>query len=67
MNDVVNKPNHYMLFSDMEAIDVIRTLLTEDEFRGYLRGNVLKYRLRAGKKGDTSEDIMKALRYEGWL
>ena len=65
--DIVNKPNHYKLFGTVEVIDMIKELLTEEEFRGYLCGNVLKYRLRAGKKGDAAEDIAKALRYEAWL
>jgi len=49
------------------VIDAIKELLTEEEFRGYLKGNVLKYRLRAGKKDDVEQDIAKAMRYEAWL
>lgn len=65
--DVVNRPNHYQLFGNLEVIDAIRELLTPEEFRGYLKGNVLKYRLRAGKKDNVEQDIKKALKYEGWL
>ena len=61
--DVVKKPSHYQLF-DSEAIDYIRSCLTDGEFKGYLKGNGLKYRLRAGKKDDTEQDIRKALEYE---
>ena len=64
--DVVNEPNHYMI-ADIEAIDIIHSTLTDEAFAGYLMGNVLKYRLRAGKKGDTEQDIAKALKYEAWL
>ena len=60
MNDAVNHPRHYKLFPDMEAIDVIEAALTPEEFRGYLKGSCLKYRLRAGSKNDTQEDIAKA-------
>jgi hypothetical protein len=62
-NDPVKRPNHYML-CDMEAIDVIKASLTTEEYKGYLKGNMLKYRLRAGKKDDTQQDIRKALEYE---
>ena len=63
VEDVVNKPKHYQFF-DMEAIEVIRNSLTEEEFRGYCKGNGLKYRLRAGKKDATEQEIAKAEKYE---
>ena len=67
-DDAVNSPRHYMLFPDMEAVDAIVELLTPEEFVGYCKGNILKYRLRAGKKGDSViEDIKKAGVYERWL
>lgn len=67
-NDQVNKPAHYQLFADgTEAIDVIRVALTPEEFRGYCKGNVLKYRLRAGKKGDLAQDVAKADTYADML
>jgi len=68
MSDPVSKPNHYMLFADgTEAIDVIRATLTPEEFRGYCKGNVLKYRLRAGKKDKLEQDIAKAETYAKML
>lgn len=68
MNDPVSKPNHYMLFADgTEAIDVIIKTLTPEEFIGYCKGNVLKYRLRAGKKDALEQDIAKANTYARML
>tara|TARA_R110002051_G_scaffold107370_1_gene180269 strand:+ start:12 stop:431 length:420 start_codon:yes stop_codon:yes gene_type:complete len=59
--DLVNNPKHYMLFADgMESFDVIRKTLTLEEYIGFLKGNILKYRLRAGKKGDASICIAKS-------
>lgn len=58
--DPVNRPSHYQLFPGQEAIDVIRAALTDEEFAGYCKGNALKYRLRAGEKGDTQQDIDKS-------
>jgi hypothetical protein len=49
-----------------EVIDLIHDYLTPEEFRGYCKGNILKYRLRAGHKGDATEDIAKAKQYERW-
>lgn len=67
VSDNVNAPNHYKLRGlDIEAIDVIRGALDEDEFRGFCKGNVLKYTIReAHKNGD--EDLKKAKKYLEFL
>lgn len=67
VSDNVNAPDHYKLRGlDIEAIDVIRGALTEDEFRGFCKGNVLKYTIReAHKNGD--EDLKKAKKYLEFL
>lgn len=65
--DVVNRPSHYQLWPGTEALDVIRRQLTPEEFRGYLKGNIFKYRLRAGNKDDAQQDIEKAKKYAEWL
>ena len=65
--DVVNNPLHYALFGDgTEAIDVIRAYLTEEEFRGYCKGNCLKYRLRVGNKDDVHQELEKSNVYQTW-
>lgn len=66
-HDPVKNPSHYDLFPGQQAIDVIRAALTPEEFAGYLKGNVLKYRLRAGAKGAAAEDLAKADKYRSWL
>lgn len=59
-NDEVNNPRHYDLFPGQQAIDVIKAALTPEEFRGYCKGNALKYRLRAGEKGPADVDLKKS-------
>lgn len=66
-HDAVQNPAHYDLFPGQQVIDIIRATLTPAEFAGYLKGNVLKYRLRAGEKGDPVEDLGKAAKYRTWL
>lgn len=59
----VTKPSHYMLFDDIEAIEVIARSMTREQFKGYCLGNILKYRLRAGKKSELAyleKDLAKA-------
>lgn len=63
-HDPVNKPKHYAIAPDVEAIDIIRSALTPEQFKGYLLGNFLKYRLRAGDKGDLQQDIDKSNWYK---
>jgi hypothetical protein len=64
--DLVNSPPHYT-DGGIETIDYIRAKLSEEEFRGYCRGNALKYLSRAGKKGAAAEDHRKAVWYLSYL
>ena len=65
-NDNVNSPKHYALDGlNIEAIDVIRSVLGPDKFQGYCRGNVIKYLLRAEHKNGL-EDLKKARVYLNW-
>lgn len=66
MSDNVNKPTHYGLPGlDIEAIDVIRSVLGPERFQGFCRGNVIKYVVRAERKNGT-EDLKKAMKYLQW-
>ncbi|QQG33586.1 nucleotide kinase [Pectobacterium phage PcCB251] len=59
----VRTPSHYMLFDDIEAIEVIARSMSVEQFKGYCFGNILKYRLRAGKKSELAfleKDLAKA-------
>lgn len=65
----VKNPNskHYELWHDLEAIDVIKTLLNEDEYVGFLKGNILKYQLRLGKKDNVEKEMEKIKDYQNEL
>lgn len=59
----VQKPSHYAFFDGIEAIEIIARSMTREQFRGYCLGNMLKYRLRAGKKSELAyaeKDLAKA-------
>ena len=60
--DSVNAPAHY-LHGKKETIDVITDCMTNDEFHGYLKGNILKYVSRYKWKGEPLEDLQKASWY----
>ena len=59
-NNVVH-PNHYNRTS-VEVIDTLRGMMTDDEYRGFLIGNVVKYISRYSLKNGI-EDIRKAKYY----
>lgn len=68
--DEVHNPNHYKLNGlNIEVVDVIRATLTDEEFKGWCRGNALKYLMRAGKKDKAKEkqDFAKAGVFISWL
>lgn len=60
---------HYANMIGLEPIELMQLVLTSDEFIGFLKGNIIKYTLRAGhKQGEAAEkDIAKAKRYKQWL
>lgn len=53
----VNHPTHY-LGKKLETIDII-----EDFQLDFHLGNAIKYILRCGKKGETLQDLRKAIWY----
>lgn len=54
--------------SIVEPILVMQKFFTKEELVGFLKGNVLKYRLRFGHKdGETQRDLDKIKVYESWL
>lgn len=60
-DDIQVSGNHY---KDMpiQPWHVMESVLTREEFVGFLKGNVIKYSLRAGRK-ENSDDKGKAEHY----
>lgn len=59
--DPVNKPSHYNL-GNIECIDAIEESMSSVAFKGYLKGNCMKYLWRYDYKGKQVQDLQKA----GW-
>lgn len=59
--DEVESPKHYNAGS-VECIEAIRAALTPEEFRGFCKGNVLKYTWREKHKGQN-QSLEKAIWY----
>ena len=62
LNDLVNSPSHYTMLK-VEAIDLIESSMTKNDFLGYLKGNALKYIIRYEHKDNPEQDISKAIWY----
>jgi hypothetical protein len=59
--DPVNHPSHYT--GAIECIDAIESALGREQFIGFLRGQVIKYQWRLGKKDNAAQDAAKAKWY----
>ena len=57
MEDRVNHPSHYT-----DVVPGIECIQVAEHF-SFLRGNAIKYLWRAGAKGNTVEDLQKAIWY----
>lgn len=44
------KPSHYKLWDGMQEFELHRKLLSRDEYIGFLKGNIIKYQMRLGRK-----------------
>lgn len=60
-----DRQNHYKNAA-RQPIEFMQELMTPEAFDGFLLGNILKYRLRAGFKDDANKDIEKAAQYAYW-
>lgn len=58
--DSIN-PLHYKQ-GNIECIDALKDVMSLEEFKGFLRGNVIKYVWRTNKKNGV-EDLKKAQWY----
>lgn len=58
---------HY--HGSVEPIELMLNVLSHEEFIGFLKGNMIKYAFRAGRKaGESAEkDKTKFLVYSQWL
>lgn len=59
-------PNsHYQ--TTIQPIETMQSNMSPEAFQGYLRGNVIKYACRIGKKDEQLKEAKKILEYAKWL
>jgi hypothetical protein len=59
------KSFHYK--GTVEPIELMQAQMTPEAFKGFLRGNIIKYASRFGKKDDGVEEAHKIVVYATWL
>ena len=66
-NDNIKSPKHYKLEGlNVESIEVIKSVLGQEGFKAFCKGNTMKYLIRAEKKNGL-EDYKKAKTYLDWF
>lgn len=63
-SEQVHSPKHYNVLENIEAIQIIAGSMSQEMFKGYCLGNILKYRLRCGAKDDVNQELAKADKYK---
>ena len=65
-NNNIKSPEHYKLEGlNVESIEVIKSVLGQEGFKSFCKGNTMKYLIRAEKKNGL-EDYKKAQTYLNW-
>lgn len=60
-----NYDQHYICAH--QPIETMQANMSHDEFIGFLKGNIIKYVCRLGKKDDAKKEAAKIRRYSEWL
>lgn len=60
----MEEQEHYSKLG-IQPISIMKSNLTKEEYRGFLKGNIIKYSHR--KKGQDLEDAQKIQVYSKWL
>ena len=63
----IDQNEHHLLWGDTQSIELIEDFLTKEEYKGFLKGNILKYQLRLGKKDEVSKELQKIKDYTNEL
>ena len=67
--DKTNEPkyydNHYQ--GSIQPIEYMQENMSRDELIGFIKGNIIKYVSRLGKKDDVQKEATKIYRYAEWL
>ena len=55
------------ILNTVGTLEFMQAQMEPKEFIGFLKGNIIKYVARCGKKDDIKKDVTKIIRYAEWL
>lgn len=61
----LNHDAHYQ--TEVQPIEVMQANLSKAELVGFLKGNIIKYVCRCGRKDEVLKEAEKIKRYSDWL
>ena len=64
-NGTALSATHYQKLQQ-QPIEIMQSLMTPEQFQGFLWGNVIKYTLRLGSKDAPEKEMQKAQQYAKW-
>ena len=62
----VDSPDYYQVTTE-QPIQIMRELMAQDEFIGFLWGNIIKYSMRLKRKDNPVSEAKKIKQYATWL
>ena len=65
LTPAVSSNPHYD--TSIQPIETMQANMTPEEFLGYLKGNIIKYACRCGRKDEPLKEAKKIKEYAGWL
>lgn len=60
---VISHPERYGGDTTYECIKVLEAWMPTEQYKGFLRGNAIKYLCRVGKKDETVQELKKSKWY----
>lgn len=64
--DGLASPDYYQVTTE-QPIQIMRELMSQDEFIGFLWGNIIKYSMRLKRKDNPVSEAKKIKQYATWL
>lgn len=64
--DCMNSPDYYQVSTE-QPIQIMREIMSQDEFIGFLWGNIIKYSMRLKRKDNPVSEAKKIKQYATWL
>lgn len=65
-DDSLESPDYYQVTTE-QPIQIMRELMSQDEFIGFLWGNIIKYSMRLKRKDNPVSEAKKIKQYATWL